>query len=383
MDTNGLPRKYVLKLLKNHLKEDLTYDSGKILGSMCSAPLDFAKKIYIDTIEKNLGDSGLFPGSLKLEKEAIKMIGSLLSNENSKGHIVSGGTEANLLAMWAARNLKKVDKPELIVPESAHFSFDKAANILQLKLVKINLNEKKQVDIQAVKRQISHNTIAIVGMAGSTDLGVIDQIDELSDIAIEQEIYLHVDAAFGGFVIPFIRGLGYSVPDFDFKFEGVSSITVDPHKMGLAPIPSGGILFRNSEMLERITIRVPYLAGGVTLNDTILGTRSGASAISVWAILKHMGMKGYQRKVLRCLRLTKILADGLKDLKDVSLIMDPVINIVGFTCNSANNTEIVNKLRKRGWALSLFPKHIRVVVMPHLKERHIRSFLKNLKVVLS
>ncbi|MEM2955262.1 MAG: tyrosine decarboxylase MfnA [Nitrososphaerales archaeon] len=379
MNYEGLSKKNVLRLLKEYLKEDFTYSSGRILGSMCTSPHSFAKRIFIKTIDKNLGDAGLFPGTMRLEQEAIAMIGSLLSKPDAAGYIVSGGTEANLMAMWIARNSARKDRPEVIVPESAHFSFDKAANLLGLKLVKIGLNENFQVKTKDVKEAINRNTVAIVGIAGSTELGIVDPISELSEIALNNGIYLHVDASFGGFVLPFLRDLGYNVPEFDFSLKGVCSITIDSHKMGLAPIPAGGILFRDEEYIKSVSIKVPYLSGGEITQGTILGTRSGASAVAVWALLKHMGREGYQRVVKRCMNLTDMIVEKVKRSKKLYLITNPIMNIVGLASNSLEPKQLADGLRKRGWAVSSTQTHIRLVIMPHLKKRHIIRFLSDLE----
>ncbi|MEM3768714.1 MAG: tyrosine decarboxylase MfnA [Nitrososphaerales archaeon] len=381
MNYEGLSKSDVLRLLKEYLKDDLTYKSGRILGSMCTSPHSFAKRIFIKAIEKNLGDAGLFPGAMKLEQEAISMIGSLLSKSDASGHIVSGGTEANLMAMWVARNLARKDRPEVIVPKSAHFSFDKAANLLGLKLIKIGLNKNFQVKTEVVKKSINNNTVALVGVAGSTELGTVDPISELSDIALNEGIYLHVDASFGGFVLPFLRDLGYNVPSFDFSLKGVCSITIDPHKMGFAPIPAGGILFRNPEYIKSISIKVPYLSGGETTQATILGTRSGASAIAVWALLKHMGRKGYQKVVKKCMNLTDMLVKRVKRSKKIYLVTNPIMNIVGLASRSLEPKQLADKLRKRGWAVSSTSTHIRLVIMPHIKRKHIIEFLSDLEEI--
>jgi tyrosine decarboxylase/aspartate 1-decarboxylase len=379
MNYEGLSKKNVLRLLKEYLKEDFTYSSGRILGSMCTSPHSFAKRIFIKAIDKNLGDAGLFPGTMKLEQEAIAMIGSLLSKPDASGYIVSGGTEANLMAMWIARNLARKDRPEVIVPESAHFSFDKAANLLGLKLVKIGLDENFQVKTKDVRETINRNTVAIVGIAGSTELGVVDPISELSEIALNNSVYLHVDASFGGFVLPFLRDLGYNVPDFDFSLKGVCSITIDSHKMGLAPIPAGGILFRDKECIKSVSIKVPYLSGGEITQGTILGTRSGASAVAVWALLKHMGREGYQRVVKKCMDLTDMIVKRVEKSKKVYLITNPIMNIVGLSSNSLEPKQLADGLRKRGWAVSSTQTHIRLVIMPHLKKKHIIRFLSDLE----
>ncbi len=379
MNYEGLSKENVLRLLKEYLKEDFTYSSGRILGSMCTSPHSFAKRIFIKTIDKNLGDAGLFPGTMRLEQEAIAMIGSLLSKPDASGYIVSGGTEANLMAMWVARNLAKKDRPEVIVPESAHFSFDKAANLLGIKLVKIGLDENFQVKTKAVKEAINRNTVAIVGIAGSTELGIVDPISELSEIALNNGIYLHVDASFGGFVLPFLRDLGYNVPEFDFSLKGVCSITIDSHKMGLAPIPAGGILFRDKEYIKSVSIKVPYLSGGEMTQGTILGTRSGASAVAVWALLKHMGREGYQRVVKRCMNLTNMIVERVKKSKKLYLITNPIMNIVGLSSNSLKPKRLADGLRRRGWAVSSTQTHIRLVIMPHIKRKHIIEFLSDLE----
>jgi tyrosine decarboxylase/aspartate 1-decarboxylase len=345
---------------------------------MCTKPHNLAKQVYLQYLEKNLGDPGLFPASAELEQEAIHMLGSLLSNPNASGRIVSGGTEANILALWTARNLAKKKRDEIIVPVSAHCSFDKAADLLNLKLIKVRLNHNFQMDVKAAEEAITPKTVAIVGVAGTTGLGVIDPIHELSEIALAHNIYLHVDAAFGGFVLPFLKELGFNAPDFDFKLPGVCSITVDPHKMGLAPIPAGGILFRDASMTEAISMRVPYLAGGETEQSTVMGTRPGASAIAVWALLMHLGRGGYKAVVERCLRLTWKLVEGIQQIDGIDIVTQPTINVVGIKSDIIDVWLLVQELRKRGWAVSLFPSHIRIVVMPHVEPSHIESFLEDL-----
>jgi tyrosine decarboxylase/aspartate 1-decarboxylase len=382
MNEKGLPQSSVLEQLKSKLKEDFTYESGKILGSMCTKPHEFARRIYIKYLEKNLGDPGLFPATREIEREAIRLLGSLLSNPKACGHFVTGGTEANIVALWAARNLSEKKRGEVIVPASAHYSFDKGADLLGLKLVKIRLNERFQVDTAAVKEAVTPKTLAIVGIAGTTDLGVVDPIPELSEIAAAHNLYLHVDAAFGGFVLPFLKELGYANFNFDFKLPGVCSITVDPHKMGLAPIPAGGILFRNETLMKSVSVEVPYLAGGNTKQSTIVGTRSGASAVAVWALLKHLGREGYKAMVKRCMSLTRTLARGIENMNGVSLVTKPVMNIVGIKSDVLDIRFIAQKLREKGWAISLFPHHIRVVIMPHVKSAHIRRFLQDLNNIV-
>lgn len=375
----GLPRSAVLKELKMRLSVDLTHDSGRILGSMCCRPHSLAKQVYMQNLEKNLGDPGLYPGTLELEQEAVQMLGALLSNPQACGHIVSGGTEANILAMWAARNLSGKKRCEIILSPSAHFSFNKIADLLGMRLVKARVNERFQVDARSVEKAITPRTVAIVGIAGTTDLGVVDPIAELSEVALRHGLYLHVDAAFGGFVLPFLKNLGFDAPDFDFRFPGVCSVTIDPHKMGLAPIPAGGILLREESMMKAISTSVSYLAGGAVEQSTVLGTRSGASAVATWALLKYLGWKGYSRVIKHCMALTGKLAEGVQSIDGLSLMVEPVMNMVAIKSDMVDVSSVALELRRRGWAVSLFPSHIRIIVTPTIKSSHIENFLEDLR----
>ena len=382
MQEEGLPQNKILKMLKIKLQSDLIYSSGKILSSMCTSPHNFTKQIYRIYLEKNLGDPILFPASAELEHEAIQMLGSLLSNPKASGSIVSGGTEANIIALWTARNIAKKDGGEVVVPVSAHYSFDKAADLLSLKLIKVKLNHRFQMDVKAAEEAITQRTVAIVGVAGTTGLGTVDPIPELSEIASANNIHLHVDAAFGGFVLPFLEELGYDALDFDFRLLGVGSITIDPHKMGLVPIPAGGILFRNEAMSEVISTRVPYLAGKRITQSTLLGTRSGASAVAVWSLLKHLGRAGYRALVESCVRLTWELVKGIRQIDGLDVVTEPTVNVVGIKSDRVDVRLVFQELRERGWAVSLFPGFIRIVIMPHTKPLHIRNLIEDMKRIL-
>lgn len=377
MDKKGITKQEISEKLKEFKKEDMTYKSGRILGSMCTCPHEVGVEAYYMFLESNLGDSGLFKGTRQMEKEVIEMLGSLLGKKDICGHIITGGTEANIMAMRAARNSSNVGNPEIIIPKSAHFSFKKAADMLCLKIREAKLDENYRIDIESVKELISDRTVAIVGIAGTTELGVIDPIEELSKICQENKIYLHVDAAFGGFSIPFLNHNGFNFPKFDFSLEGVSSITIDPHKMGLAPIPTGGILFRGRQYLKSISTETPYLTEKE--QSTIVGTRTGASVAATWALLKYFGKEGYREVAKNCMEVTEFLAEGIKK-SGFNLITEHVLNLVAFKSDEIEIEEIVSKLEEKGWSVSIaaYPRAIRIVVMPHIKLEHAKEFVEDL-----
>lgn len=375
MDEKGLEEREVLDILNNARKKDLKYSDGKILSSMCTLPHPFARKVYGLFAETNLGDAGLFEGTKELEEKAVKVLGSLLGNKSARGFIVSGGTEANIMALWAARNKAGKKNADVIVPESAHFSFEKAANLLDLKLVTASLDSDHCVSVRDMEKKVDKNTIAIVGVAGSTEYGAIDNIEALAEIAAENDLHLHVDAAFGGFVIPFL--IRHAVRKFDFSIRRVSSITIDPHKMGLAPIPSGGILFRSAELLRYVETRSPYLTE--RRQFTLTGTRSGASAASIYAVLKLLGRAGYRENVKNCMNLTMQL---YKEIKALGLrVLKPAMNVLVFSHEKQD--EISEKLLEKGWSVSRTRKgEIRLVIMPHVTEKSAAAFVEDLKSII-
>jgi tyrosine decarboxylase/aspartate 1-decarboxylase len=372
LEPKGLSKKTVLDQLKHALEEDQKYGDGRILCSMCTQPPVLAKKAHEMFLNANLGDPGLFPGSARLEKEAVNMLSELLNGMDAAGFLVSGGTEANLLALLAARNMARVEAPEVVLPESVHFSFEKICRLLKIKPVYASLDGNYRVDCQAVEKLVSGSTVAVVGSAGSSELGVVDPIRELAKIAQRRGVWLHVDAAFGGLVIPFLDS---SELEFDFRLNAVQSITVDPHKMGLAPVPSGGILFRDTKALSYIKTQTPYLTNGSQY--TFVGTRTGASAAATWAIFKALGKEGFQKNVDTCIRNTKRLKQGVKAL-GLGLVVEPTLNILAF--KGENTRALAEKLQARGWFVSYVPRLdcIRIIVMPHVKRKHVDAFLADL-----
>ena len=384
MQDEPIDREVILKELEEIHKLDYDYADGRILGSMCTEAHPFAKEVYCKFLDTNLGDPGLFKGTKHIEKEVVKSIGNLLSLDNAYGNIVTGGTEANIMAIRAARNharkYKGIVDGEIIISEAAHFSFKKAADMLNLRIVEAKLDDDYKMDVESLKDSISDKTVAIVAIAGTTELGLIDPIDEISKIAHENNIYFHVDAAFGGFSIPFLREAGYDLPVFDFSLPGVCSITVDPHKMGLAPIPAGGIIFRCEEYLEVMAVDSPYLT--VKTQSTIVGTRLGASSAATYAIMKYFGKEGYSKLAQEVMENTKYLASNLKKL-GYEIVCEPELNIVAFNHPDIETNDLAEKLEEKGWKVSVAkcPVAIRVVLMNHIKLNHIKELLEDLKEI--
>jgi len=386
MQEEGLEKREILNLLEKKLEKDFSYDSGSILGSMCTEPLDLAKEIYIKYISKNLGDPGLFLGTAALEEELIFEIGALFGNRNIIGTFTTGGSEANLIAMRIARNLRSdIKNPEVVVPASAHISFDKAADLLNLKLRKVKLKDNFQVDLNHYESLINKNTCAVVGVAGTTSLGLIDPIEEIGKIIEGKNIFFHIDAAFGGFVLPFLKRLGYQIPLWDFSVKSVDSITADPHKMGLGIIPSGGYFVKDALILQKTGFEIPYLAGGPFKHFHIVGTRPGGPIIAFWVILKYLGINGFNEIIRKCMENTEFLRQRISEINGIKLAVDPIMNVVGITTENGDSIcEIEKALRNNNWMLGKFLdlNLVRVVIMPHVKREHLSNFVSDLEKIV-
>ena len=209
MDEQGKPTEAVLAELESAIRSNHHFKDGRILSSMCTIPHELAIQAHMKFIESNLGNPDLYPGTKQLEETVIAQLAELFHGRAFAGHMTSGGTEANITALWLARKLS--GKREVVFPKSVHFSIQKAIDLLHLTPVPVELDEGFRLSVDEVKDKLTDRTAAVVCMAGTTELGVIDPIEELSEMCVEN-IFLHVDAAFGGFVIPFLKDLGYDLP---------------------------------------------------------------------------------------------------------------------------------------------------------------------------
>lgn len=383
MESKGTEAERIFEELGLFAEKDVPY--SRVLSSMCTVPHPVAVKAHDDFIVSNLGDPKLFPGTSAIERKCIDMLGGLLHLKDAAGYITTGGTESNLQAMRTAiryretKDGKPLDrsKANIIVPESAHYSFDKATQLLGVTAKRAPLDEYMRADAGAMKDLIDEHTIALVAVAGTTEFGVVDPVPDIAKFARVEDVYLHVDAAFGGFVIPFLkdaRNLKY-----DFEVPGVMSVTIDPHKMGLSTIPSGGILYRNEAVMKLLEIHAQYLTSYV--QSSLAGTRTGSSAAATYAVMRHLGREGYEAIVSQCMDNSYYLYDRLKDL-GLEPALEPVMNIVTFKTNDP--LSVRKRLCDRQWYVSTTadPRALRMVVMPHVTESVIDGYIKDLKDVL-
>jgi tyrosine decarboxylase/aspartate 1-decarboxylase len=181
-----------------------------------------------------------------------------------------------------------------------------------------------------------------------------------------------VDAAFGGYILPFLEAAGRLAKPFDFALRGVWSIAMDPHKMGLATIPGGSLLLREGGLWERIAVESPYVS--TPTQSTVLGTRPGASAAAAWAVHRHLGRAGFASVVETCLDNAAYLAAQLQN-RGAELVSNPELTVVAV--RSDDPARLAAGLQKHGFRVNLMPRlgAIRIVVNPHVTRKVIDSFL--------
>ncbi len=359
MLSKGLTEEDIFSFLSSKKKEDI--DHRFILSSMCTLPHPVAIKAHCMFIETNLGDPGLFPGTASLERLLIERFGALLHHREAGGYATSGGTESNIQALRLTKVIRQTKKPNIVIPESAHFSFKKACDILCLEMRTVRSGPDRRMVADAAAELVDKNTICIVGVAGTTEYGMVDPIADLAKIACQHDVFLHVDAAFGGMVIPFLEK---PIP-FDFALPGVTTIAVDPHKMGMSTIPAGILLTRETDMLDALNIDTPYLT--VKKEFTLAGTRPGAPVAGAIAVLDYLGNEGMKAVVAGCMKNTKRLIAGMATL-GIEPAVTPDVNVATFLCKNAPPPWKVSWTRNG---------HLRIVCMPHVQRDDIEAFLKD------
>ena len=294
-------------------------DFDRVLSSMCTEPHPAARQAAERFLATNPGDPGTYETVAELEREAIERLGTVTGLADPAGYVTSGGTEANIQAVRIARNRADTDDPNVVAPESAHFSFRKAANLLDV------------------------------------ELRIAPTTDHRAD----------VDAAWGGFYLPFTDH------DWHFEHAGVDTLTIDPHKVGQAAVPAGGLLARSRARLEGLAIDTPYLES--TGQITLTGTRSGAGVASAVAAMEALWPTGYRETYERAMDNAEWLADALASRGHE--VVGPQLPLVAADLS----VPMTDELRERGWRVSKTGAgELRVVCMPHVTRSMLRSFVADL-----
>jgi len=339
-------------------------DFERVLSSMCTEPHPAAREAAQRFLATNPGDPGTYETVAELERQAVDGLGAVAGLDDPAGYVTSGGTEANIQAMRIARNRADTDEPNVVAPTSAHFSFRKAANLLDVEL-RTAPTDDHRADPDAVGALIDDDTAAVVAVAGSTEYGAVDPVPALADLAADAGALCHVDAAWGGFYLPF------TAHEWHFDQAAIDTMTIDPHKAGQAAVPAGGLLARSPDLLDELAIDTPYLES--TSQVTLTGTRSGAGVASAVAALDALWPRGYRDEYERAIENAHWLADQLESRGHE--VYGPELPLVAADLS----VPMTGELRDRGWRVSKTGAgEMRVVCMPHVTRSMLRSFVADL-----
>lgn len=261
-------------------------------------------------------------GMRQMQREVLAMAVEILKGgEDARANITSGGTDSIFCAMHAARQWARdkkpeVKAPEIVVPFSGHAAFNKSCRYLDIKEVRVPVGGDYRADVQAMEKAITPNTIALVGSAPCWPFGVIDPIDELGKLAQKRGLWLHSDCCVGGYISPWLEKLGMKLPRYDFRVPGVSSISADIHKHGYAAKPCSTVLYRSEDLQKYHWVPVEDWPVGHYQTQSLVGSRPAGALAAAWAVMKHLGEKGYVALAKRSLEVKKRMEEGIASIED-------------------------------------------------------------------
>lgn len=319
---------------------------------------EIGRNAYLEHFSENaLASARAYPGLNTMEQEILDYGLDLLSApEGAKGVFTTGGTESIFLSMKAAREFHRTKKagnsgkrPNIVMPVSAHPAFDKSAIVMDVDIRRSPLGANRRADAAALTGLLDENTMAIVGSAPCFPHGVIDPISELSDIARERNIWLHVDACVGGWIAPFFKRTGRKIPDFDLGLPGVRSISADLHKFGFCPKPASTVFFRNEEDIARSTFRLEGWTSGVYVTATFCGTRPAGAVAAAWSVLNHLGTHGFDDLARRMAAMADKYVAGIKATEGLTMIALPDLTVLNFGSSEVDIYAVAQLMKEKGW----------------------------------
>ncbi|MBG0567887.1 pyridoxal phosphate-dependent decarboxylase family protein [Actinoplanes aureus] len=350
----GVPADQVLAELRELRTADLPTHGGRLFAYVYDPAVDgldeLARAAYAISAQVNGLDPTAFPSLLAMENALVGAAARLLGGDaETVGSVTSGGTESLILAVKAARDAHPtIANPRLVVPSTAHAAFAKAAHYLRVELDVVPVKGLR-ADPEAMAAAVGPDTVLIAASAPSYAHGVVDPIPQLAAIAAERGVRFHVDACFGGWVLPYLRRFGADLPAFDLSVPGVTSISVDLHKYAYAPKGVSVLLHRTE------TLRLPqYFAyadwpGYTMINPVISSTRSGGPIAAAVATLRSIGDAGYQELALKTREAVRILADAVSATDGVRLYAPAETSVVCLSSDGVDLFVLADELAARGW----------------------------------
>ncbi len=355
----GAGKDEIFKRLEEFRRNDVDWRSGRTFGYVYDPgreAMEVGKQAFMNFLTENALDFTVFPSLLKLENELTAMSAAHVNGDDQVvGNFTSGGTESIILAVKACRDYfrakrPEIERPEMVLPTTGHAAFHKAAHYLDVNVASVPVNpEDFRADPLLMEEAITSNTIMIVGSAPSYAHGVVDPIRDLGKAALDHNLWLHVDACVGGFMLPYFKRVGATFPDFDFSVPGVSSLSMDLHKYADAPKGASIVLYRSKELRRRQIFACASWTGYTVVNNAVQSSKSGGPMAAAWAVLNFIGDDGYLEIARQKLEATNRLAQGIGRIEGLRLMAGPDMCMLSFTSDSINVFHIIDEMNARGW----------------------------------
>lgn len=363
LNETGMSADEVFAYLEDARKDDKDWRTGRCFGLVYSAGED-AEEVAREASSMYMSENGLnplaFPSMGTLQQDVVDCVADMLhGGEDAAGFMTSGGTESILMAVKAARERavseRGITEPEMVVAESAHAAFHKASKYFKVKLHKIPVAADWGADVDAMASAVNENTVLIVGSAPQYPQGVIDPIPDIAAIAAARDINCHVDACMGGFVLPFMEQLGEQLPPWDFRVEGVTSISADIHKLGYAPKGASVLTHRNAALRKHQIFIFDDWLGGFYASPGISGTKPGAPIAAAWAVMHFLGQDGYRQLVRTAIDAARKLAAGVRAIPGLTVLGEPIAHNVAISAEDPNTVDVFKVMdvlaERGGWHL--------------------------------
>ena len=357
----GMSKDEILEALAAKRVGDVRWQEGRTFGMVYDAGPE-AHEVVEAVAAMFLHDNALntlaFPSLGQIQSEVVAITCDLLHGDGAAGFLTSGGTESILMAVKAARDRARVERgitePEMVLPVSAHAAFHKAAHYFGLEVRKVPVRDDWRADVDAAASLINANTVLVVGSAPQYPQGVIDPIPALAALAAAAGANFHTDACMGGFVLPFMEMLGHDVPPWDFRVDGVTTISADIHKLGYAPKGASVLLHRTKQLRQFQTFVFEDWLGGFYASPSMQGTRAALPMACAWAMLHHLGIDGYVRLTQLTLDTKDRLVEGVRAIPELIVLGEPEAQLVAISAATGVEVPIDvfalgDALAARGW----------------------------------
>ncbi|WP_229074006.1 aminotransferase class V-fold PLP-dependent enzyme [Actinoplanes sp. DH11] len=350
----GVPAEQVLAELRELRGADLPTHGGRLFAYVYDPAVDgldeLARAAHAVSASVNGLDPTAFPSLLAMENALVGAAARLLGGDaDTVGSVTSGGTESLILAVKAARDAHpEITRPRLVVPSTAHAAFAKAAHYLRVELDVVP-TKGLTADPPAMAAAIGPDTVLVAASAPSYAHGVIDPIPELAAAAAARGVRLHVDACFGGWILPYLRRLGADLPAFDLSVPGVTSISADLHKYAYTPKGVSVLLHRDEALRRPQYFAYADWPGYTMINPVISSTRSGGPIAAAVATMRSIGDAGYLDLAARTREAVEILAAAVTETDGVRLYAPATTSVVCLASDGVDLFVLADELAARDW----------------------------------